>query len=322
MPRPNFFIVGGPKCGTTSLYHCLRHHPQVFMPDIKEPVYFGTDLRFDPRLCLRPTIHQREAYLELFAIAGDVPRIGEATVWYLYSTVAAREIHAFDPRSRIIIMLRNPVDVMYSLHGEFLWDCNEHITDFAEALAAQGDRKQGRGLAPTCHFPQGLLYEDVVAFAEQVQRFFDVFGRDEVCVVVFDDFVQDTPGTYRGVFEYLGIDTGFQSDLRRFNPSKPQQLRPINRFLAARPGMRRLFNRMVPQSTKRMVIELAARAARSQHRTRRLDPRLRAELQVRMAPAIDRLGDLLGRDLTHWYRPPADGPGAPPHRQICPPKGA
>ena len=303
MQRPNFFIVGGVKCGTTSLYEYLRQHPQVFMPDIKEPIYFGQDLTLNLDLCTRNTIHHWDNYLALFDKAVEHPRIGEATVWYLYSETAAAEIYEYDPTAKIIIMVRNPVDVMYSLHGELLWDCNEDILEFGEALAAQDDRRQGLRIPSTAYFPQTLQYDRVVAFSEQIQRYFDAFGRDAICVEVFDDFVADTAAAYRRIAEYLEIDQNFHPELKRFNESKPTQLRQLNRFFAKRPGLRRAINRVLPLPLFRKIRSGISRAFSSGDRTTSLDPQLRRELQERMRPEVEKLSDLLGRDLTDWCRP-------------------
>lgn len=306
MCKPNFFIVGAAKSGTTSLYEYLRQFPEVFLPDVKEPVYFGSDLDFDKRLCARKTIHNLEEYLKLYANAGKYPLRGDATVWYLYSKTAAREIQEFDSQAKIVILLRNPVDVMPALHSEFLWDCNEDIPDFAEAIKAQDARRRGERLGPTTHFPQGLLYEEVVSFADQVERYFQVFGKENVHVVVLDDVIQATADTYRSVADYLGLDPNFQPELGHYNARKPTQLRRINQFFAARPGLRRLlFSNILSQTAKRYAIEVATRLLGPKNGAKKkIDPELRRELQSRLRSDVERLGELLDRDLSHWCDEP------------------
>src|SRR5687767_6541194 len=127
MTRPNFFIPGAPKCGTSSLHDYLAQHPDVFMSeDMKEPGFFNPDLRVN--LVRRAATEQK--YLSLFKDAAGKRRVGESSTWYMLSSVAAQLINSFDPASKAILMLRNPVDAMYSLHGQLLWSCNEDITDF------------------------------------------------------------------------------------------------------------------------------------------------------------------------------------------------
>src|SRR5687767_13894655 len=110
--KPNFFIVGAPRCGTTSLTRWLANHQDVYMPAIKVPFHFGTDLDMIPKRKFRTL----EAYLALYEGATTQLWLGDSTPLYLYSELAAREIRNFDPEARIIIMLRNPVDMMHSMH--------------------------------------------------------------------------------------------------------------------------------------------------------------------------------------------------------------
>src|SRR5215469_17477012 len=112
MARPSIFIVGAPKCGTTALYTYLKAHPDVFMSPLKEPQFFAEDL-----LGNRRNVCNWESYLALFAATGR-RRAGEASAVYLGSPSAATKIKHFSPAAQIVIMLRNPVEVMHAEHGE------------------------------------------------------------------------------------------------------------------------------------------------------------------------------------------------------------
>ena len=138
MRRPDFFIVGAPKCGTTAMNDYLKDHPELFIPARKKLHFFGSDLEL--RRSRRITTQE---YLSYFALARAEKRLGEASVWYLYSQRAAAEIKAFSPAARIIIMLRNPVDMMYSMHSQRLYSGKQDIRDFAEALEVEEERRQG-----------------------------------------------------------------------------------------------------------------------------------------------------------------------------------
>src|ERR1043166_4244119 len=130
MRRPDFFIVGAPKSGTTAMHTYLAQHPEVFLAR-KEVHFFGSDLD------LQNDIRDLSTYLELFAAATNELRVGESSVWYLYSRDAAKEIKQFSAASRIIIQLRNPVDMIYSLHSQLLYSGAEDIADFESALRAE-----------------------------------------------------------------------------------------------------------------------------------------------------------------------------------------
>ena len=179
---PDFFIVGAPKCGTTALYEYLRQHPSLFLPFHKEPLFFGDDLT---RRYGRLTTDE---YLALFNEADEGQRIGEASAWYLYSESAAREIASVSPSASIIAMVRQPVDMMYAQHSQLLFNRQEEIEDFGSALAAEPARRRGERLPPGPLRPETLRYRETSRYADQLQRYFDVFGRERVHVIVFDDF--------------------------------------------------------------------------------------------------------------------------------------
>ncbi len=299
-PRPNFFIVGAPRCGTTAMYEYLRQHPDVYMPYRKEPVYFGSDLTKR-----QPPMTEAE-YLALFRPGAGRRRLGEATVWYLYSQTAPAEIQAFSPDPRIIIMLRNPVDMMYSLHSQLFFSANEDIADFAEAIAAEEDRRQGRRMPPRARRPEGLQYRACGRYAGHVRRYLEAFGPDAVRVIIYDDFSADPAASYRGTLEFLGVDPTFQPDLSIVNRSKAprsrwlQQLTYAPWFMRTTARLPKAANHAIRRSLKRLNFKEQPRTV--------LDPALRAALTLEMAPDVVELGQLVGRDLSHWSAPPAARP--------------
>jgi hypothetical protein len=296
--RPDTFIVGAFKAGTTALYEYLGAHPAVFMSVPKEPMYFGQDLT--PRYRRM----SQDEYLALFRAARDDQRAGEASPWYLYSASAASEIHDFNPGARIIVMLRNPVDVMYSQHAQLVFNRREDLADFGEALAAEADRRAGRRIPPGAIRPEALYYRHSVRFAEQLRRYLQVFGKDQVHLVVFDDLVADARAVYAATVEFLGIDPSLEVDLSARNPTRqarsgrlqqvifnpPPVLRGLVGRLRGLPVMHRLRDALV--------------SANSTHAVRRpMDPELRSRLTAEFAPQVAELGELIGRDLSAWSRP-------------------
>jgi hypothetical protein len=296
--RPDFFIVGAPKTGTTSLHQYLRQHPGIFMPELKEVKYFGTDRqpRHTPKLTL-------DEYLALFREAPPGVRVGEASVGYLRSSSAAREIAEFAPGAQAIVMLRDPVEVMHALHSELVFLGVEDLTDFGDAVAAEPDRRAGRRIPANINNPRGLFYREAVAFAEQLERWFEALGRDRVHVIVFDDFKADTAAAVRATFRFLGVDDAFEPSLAIANPAKVARSRLIQRVLSSPPGwIRGVARRVMPRTSRKRLYRAVMRLnARAQAR-REMDPQLRARLAADLAPEVARLGELIGRDLSHWSR--------------------
>jgi hypothetical protein len=292
--RPNFFIVGAPRCGTTALYDHLQQHPDVFMPYRKEPHFFGDDL---PQ---RPPFLDLPGYLRLFAGAGNRRRVGEATVWYLYSVSAAEQIRDFDPEARIIIMLRRPVAMMYSLHGLFLFTTWEDITDFAAAVEAEADRCEGRRIPRNTWWPKALQYTWLADYEPHVARYLELFGPDQLRVIIYDDFLADTAGAVRSVYEFLDLDPSFTPEVGVVNQARTARSMWLQRrFYDPRFGS--LLGRLPPRVGHVVWRALMRLNIRYEPRPP-LDGAVDDMLTQRLEPAVRRLEALLGRDLPAWHR--------------------
>lgn len=296
MRRPDFFIVGAPKCGTTAMQEYLSQHPDIFMPEKKEPHFFGSDL-YSPQF-----IRDRSSYLRLFENATTEKRVGEASVWYLYSKNAAKEIKDYNHRAQAIVMLRNPVDMMYSLHSQFLYSGNENIARFAEALEAEGERKVGRLIPGSAHMPSGLLYREVARYSTQLKRYIEVFGWENLHVVVYDDLKADPAEEYRKVLHFLGVDESFQPEFKVINSNKRVRSRVLRRFLASPPEpVKAIVNLAMPKRLRRIVIK-SIQEFNVYHESRQeMNQDLRHELQKEFAPEVECLSKILKRNLSHWY---------------------
>lgn len=294
--RPDFFIVGAPKCGTTALYTYLGRHPDVYLPDRKELRFFGSDLEIRDRVPLT-----QDGYLSYFAGAGDARRVGTAYVWYLYSTRAAEEIHRFAPDASILVMLRNPVDMLYALHAEHLTNGNEDIADFSEALDAEPLRREGRRIPPHAHLPQGLLYSTVPRYSEQLERYFDRFGRDRVHVAILEEFIADPVAGYRQALAFLGLgdDRSLESsDFEVVNASRKLRSERMRHLLARPPELpRRIISRTVPAGVRKSLHAWAKRANVREAARPEMPAATRQRLQDLFAPEVDRVEALLGRGL-------------------------
>jgi len=299
--HPDFFIIGAPKCGTTALAEYLARHPDIFMAR-KEMHHFGRDLRFGGQIFRR----NRRDYLQEFAGWNGQARAGEASVWYLFSALAAEEIKAFNPRARIIIMLREPTEMLYSLYNQFRLDGNEHLPTFAAALAAEDDRLAGRQVTRSTYFPQGLAYHSVAAYTEQVRRYLKMFGRKQVHVILYDDFAADTAGVYRGVLDFLGLDASRPPEsfpvINGSQEIKSSWLRslmsdPLIRgtAIATRTWLPAPVFKTLQQLESR-VMQMNIRAAKRPA----LDVGLRRTLVREFAAEVNQFGKLIGRDLASW----------------------
>jgi len=297
MKKPDFFIVGAPKCGTTALNAYLTQHPEIFLPKKKELHYFGADLVFS-----RPKMTE-PMYMAHFSEANGEKRVGEAAVWYLYSKQAATEIKEFNSATRIIVMLRNPVEMMYALHAQRLFNDNEDIFDFAEALAAEEERKQGWRLYKNAANIMGFFYRDAATYTPQIQRYLQVFGEDSVHVIIFDDFTNNTPQVYRDTCEFLRVDPHFLPEFSIINANKSVRSKTLRGFLRyPSPRTLAVLRTLIPTQPRHKLKDGLKRFNRKYEPRRPMDPELRRHLKAEFLPEVERLSALLRRDLTHWCR--------------------
>ncbi len=296
MKRPEFFIVGAPKCGTTSLYVQLQEHPEIFLPRVKEPAFFDVDL-YQPK---RVT-NSLEQYLSYFAEATDGQIAGEASTSYLYSARAATEIAAFEPNAKIIAMIRDPVELMHSFHSQLVYQGTETIDDFEAALEASDQRRPRTQPGAQDRLPQVLLYRDVACLCGQLERYFDTFGRERVLVLLLDDYQRDPRRVYAQVLDFLGVSPGFEPEFKIVNRFKGLRSRRLHRFLVAPPRPLRAAVRAVVPPKPRYALLGRVRALNTRPQARPpMDPKLAARLRSEFAAEVARLGVLLGRDLSAW----------------------
>jgi hypothetical protein len=301
--KPDFFIVGAPKSGTTAMADYLNQHPDIFIPKAKDSHFFGSDLHFINNITHPPTLFrvQEKTYLSWYSGRRE-KRLGEASVLYLYSRKAATEIRDFNPDANVIITLRNPVDMIYSLHGHFLADLNEDIADFSEALSAEKERKRGEKLPDTVYSIDGLFYRDVAKYAEQIERYLEVFGHDKVHIIIFEDLRDSTAEIYKETLRFLDVSEDYQPVFQVVNPAKQLRSRSLQRFIISPPRIlmpfaknlaRRVwFGRLVKRTLSSLNVKHERRPS--------MDSGTRKQLLDEFAPEIERLERLIGRDLSEW----------------------
>jgi hypothetical protein len=307
MRGPDFFIVGAPKAGTSALHRYLSAHPKIFMPEVKEPHFFNTDLRG------YYYVRDRETYLRLFS--GAQPqheRLGEASVWYLYSREAARNIAAATPDARLVVMLRQPVEMFLSLHNQLLSNQIEDEPDAERAWRLQAERAEGRSIPRLCEDPKVLLYRETCRLGEQVERLLAHFPPAQIHTALFDDLETDPRGVYEAVLAFLSLPSDGRSAFPIVHPAhRPRwsRLAELHRRgdRALRTGLARgLRPLLLPL---RPAMRWLARANVETTRKSPIRDGFRRELLETFAPDIDRLAAATGHDLSAWKRAPTPQPG-------------
>jgi hypothetical protein len=285
---PNFFIVGAAKAGTTAIHAALQQHPEIFMSRVKEPGFFSPDISVRTQWN-----SDLAAYLSLFADAEDAKVRGDASPAYLYSRVAAERISEFDPDARILIVLRNPVDVIAACFAEARkWGGEPHRSLSAAVTAARS-----RTVPPARPYAAWLQYFEVVDFSSQVERYLKVFPRHNLHITRYDDLAADPRQFIRSVLEFLDVSQ-VELTVGRDNPSKSYRSVVLQRLLMRPYAAGSQTPAVRSQRFRRRLLMLNHSATPPKP-----SPELRAALTAELAGGIERLGELTGLDVTAW-RPP------------------
>jgi hypothetical protein len=327
---PDFFVVGAPRCGTTSLCSWLAAHPRICFSKPKEPHYFtnlggraGGDLQRD--YIDRCFAHRRPEHL----------RAGEGSVSYLYSPEAIERILAIAPRARFIVMLRDPLDMLRSYHLRLLFLLEEDEPDLATAWRLQAARARGERIPRLCTEPRLLQYAETGSLGTWLEELLRRAGPDQCLAVVYDDLAADPAKVYERVLRFLELESDGRTYFRGKQRSRGYRSRLLQELLfkpppalaklagvrtsatshaeagpgaaEARPGRSatRRWLRARARAAGPAVVRLRKRLVRWNSvdvRPRPLPPELREEMRATFAPEIAKLEQLLGRDLGHWGR--------------------
>ena len=293
---PDFFVVGHPKSGTTALYEMLRSHPEVFMPLLKEPLFFTLG-ELNPALGgKRPHPQTLDEYLALFEPAMEGQIKGEASASYLRSRRAAARIAELQPDARIIAILREPASFLRSLHLERLKDQVETEKDLRKAIERE-ERIADR---------QPLLWysRDRVEYTAQLRRYHDVFGREQVLVLIYDDFRADNDATLRRVLGFLDVDESAAIARSEANPTvmvrSPRAFGLMRSVYLGRTPAARAAKTAIKGVTPQRLRHASLRTLRDNAiygKPPPLDEELMLELRRRYRGEVEAVSEYLGRDL-------------------------
>jgi hypothetical protein len=310
---PEFFIVGQPKSGTTALYEMLRSHAGIYMPELKETRYF--DREWHPGMqpitadagehqavggASDPHPNTLGQYLALFAEARTDQRAGEASPGYLRSPLTAARIAELEPNARIIAIFREPASFLRSAHLQLLQDHVETEKDFRKALA--------REESIAAEKPVLWYARERVEYVKQLRRYHDLFGRERVLVLIYDDFRADNEGTIRRVLRFLDVDDASPVSYTEANQTvlvRSPRMYQLQRslYLGSSPGARvakAAIKALTPQRLRHEGLQ-ALRRRVIFGKPEPPDEALMLELRRRFKPEVAALGEYLDRDLVSLW---------------------
>ena len=335
---PRFvFIVGAPRCGTTTIAGFLKKHPRICFPTVKEPHFFVQyDLGALDDLGLRE-LTQREFLDRFYGHCHADRDIGvDGSVSYLYVPERLLPALRLFPDALFIIAVRDPMTMLPSLHSRLRYTGDETIGRFEDAWAAISDRAAGRRIPRSALDPRWLRYDEAGRFGTYVGQFFDTIGRERCFVSVFDDLVADPDGQYRAICEFVGIKPFAGTKLRPKRESRGFRFGWLQRLLKRPPGFARdyLAGKQFRQRERKLDDDLDESEAiekffsirkrilrwnRVPLRKRPVPLAVQNDIRARLSDEIARLGRLIRRDLGHWLEvKPVDQPQAGKSSELSP----
>lgn len=304
--HPNTFLIGAPKCGTTSLASYLASHPNAFVCEPKEPNYWGKDLKPDPSQN-GISLSDKNAYLSLFAASS--PKIHaarcDASTTYIWSDVAIRNIMNHYPSAKIILMLRNPVELALSLYREERFSLAEDETDFWTAWRLQEKRHDGVFLPKHCVEPRKLQYRAIASVGSHVCKLKKLVPEEQRLILLLEDMIANPEMVWSKVQQFLGLPPDGRTTFPVVNSAKyhshpclaklvlrpPPPLIPIINVLrkvAWAGGLRGIRSNFFKNRTLKLIKDIA----HDQAIYRLLLPEFENEIKL--------LESAINRDLSSW----------------------
>lgn len=310
------FIVGAPRCGTTTLAGFLQQHPDVCFSAVKEPHFFSRDeVAALPASELEPLV-ETEYWQRFFGhCEGDPKLYAEGSVTYLYVPERMAPILKLWPEAKFIIALRDPVAMLPSLHARLLVTGDENIRDFPAAWAKIGDRAKGKSVPKSAIDPRWLRYDWAGQLGQNVERFIAAVGRERCHIVLFDDLARDPQGTYQDMCRFLGIEPWAATDFKPQRTNKSIRIGWLQRLLKRPPkAVRTALAGEKFHTREKEVGSTQGPALSAIFRVRKqllqwnkvpakrqpLDPAVRQEIIDRLRDDVILLSRTIDRDLSHW----------------------
>lgn len=302
MNKPNLFLVGQPKSGTTALHDFLGQHPEIYMASIKAPHFFCDDFHQESdkfhKMKLYFDYRDTKSYLKLFSQAKSEKILGESSDHYLYSQVAAQEIYQFNPEAKIIIFLREPVNFLRSLHNHFVKVTNEEEEDFMKALALETARVGGKSISPRIMCPSWGHYSQRINYYEQIKRYYDIFNPKQIKIIIYEYFRANNHLVYQEILNFLEVYPNFIPEYKSLNVSKEIRFKQLN-YLINNQTLKNLTKKLFSQYFLDFVrVQIVERFLwKPASKSLEISEEFKNELKEKFKPEVIKTSELIGIDL-------------------------
>ena len=299
MIKPNLFIVGAPKCGSTSLHYYINQHPEIALSTPKELNYFCSDVKevYTPRA--------EEEYLSFFDYSPQFKFRGEGTPYYIISESASEGIKRMSPDAKIIITLRRPVDVLRSIYDQLVFAGKEKSSTLDEALKIERTINKKQLSDIERQYFDNKCYLDIPKFSRHVKRYQDTFGKKNVLIILFDDLKDNTVATLQQCFRFLGLREYLDIDKSVKNRAMVNRSKFLKTFVTNPPNWSKNILRIILPSKEyrnKLFSKINKLNAKPKLIKAKMSRRTEAHLIEHFKEEVFTLSKLIDKDLSHWNK--------------------
>lgn len=300
-PVPNFFLVGPPKCGTTAIASNLARHPEIFVSDPKEPNYFfyegGNPYNFEPE-----GGDSFQSYQDLFSSRGNEIAVGDASTWYFFGRHVPKEIHKFNPKAKIIAVMRNPIYRALSMY-RFWYARHAHQTSMEEFIDCFVNEKLVSPAGQQSCRVEWL--KDIGFYSRHLSRYREFFPDTQIKVIFYEDLLKRTDEVFADMFSYLQVKPVSAGMLSNELVNRTYQPRWVwlQSFLLAANEDSLAFMKQTPVygslANLKRKIEALNRSFKNKLLAQ-LTPEIYGKLIQTYLADIEKLEEMTGRNLSGW----------------------
>ncbi len=296
--KVNCFVVGNPRSGTTALHNILSQHPDIYIPDPVAPYHFCTDIHKES-----DKFHGKMKYFTKYRSIVEFEQLYngrresilcDISTNYLISKKAAENIYKYNPKAKIIIMLREPIDFLRSLHQELVFQGVERYASFEKALTAEKKRRKGEDIPKKISTPQDLFYFKRADFVRKIRRYYKFFDKKQIKIILYDDFKNDYDKTIKDILEFLGVDSQIKLKNKVVNQSKVVNMPNLNRLISILSTM--TIKNVVPTKIRRNVGKMIKKRISSKKREE-IPKETKEKLMKYFKPQVKELSKITNIDL-------------------------
>lgn len=304
--KANLFLIGAQKSGTTALATFLAEHPEIYMSPSKEPAWFAGDFQLGAGRG-EVTLRTESDYNALFSDAPEGTKYAlDGSTVYLASQTAVDRLLVYQPKAKVIVLIRNLVTMAHASHMEAFFNLLEDQSDFETAWGLQEARANGDHVPRNCVKPKRLQYKTICSVGTQLERVVAKVPKEQLLILFHEDFVRDPRVVWDQTMAFLRLPSYEEIDLTR-------QVAPahFNRF----PAIARLYrHRSFTPIRQKLIAALRATGSEQfvknalvrRGQREEISEKFEKELVQAFAPEVEKIEQLTGRDLSHWKPKQAD----------------